>query len=262
MKTINKIAVIALILSILIPTACSVKKRVYLSGYHVEWFKNKKQSNIASVNKKLNNDAEQLRPAQENYSNTKKLTSAPVEEDNVLIASVAATDAVFLNKSKIKKSLLDEECDVIIKKNGEEIKAKVLEVGYTDIRYKDCTNPNSPTFTISKSEVFMIKYPKGASTVISQPEGKSNGNTNTNTSINIINNTTPPASKTSNKSMLVAVLLWFFLGFLGIHRLYLGHTGMGLLYLFTGALCGIGWLVDGVLFLLGELKPKDGEYKD
>jgi TM2 domain-containing membrane protein YozV len=35
-----------------------------------------------------------------------------------------------------------------------------------------------------------------------------------------------------------------FLGMAGIHRFYLGHIGMGLLYFFTFGLCGIGTIVD------------------
>jgi len=50
------------------------------------------------------------------------------------------------------------------------------------------------------------------------------------------------------KKTLVAYLLWFFLGLLGVHRFYLGHIGMGILYLFTGSLFGIGWIID--LFLI------------
>jgi TM2 domain-containing membrane protein YozV len=44
-----------------------------------------------------------------------------------------------------------------------------------------------------------------------------------------------------------AYLLWFFLGLYGAHRFYLGQNGLGLLYLFTLGLCGIGWLIDGFL---------------
>ncbi|GAB2526307.1 TM2 domain-containing protein [Rufibacter soli] len=49
------------------------------------------------------------------------------------------------------------------------------------------------------------------------------------------------------KSKLAAYLLWFFLGWLSLHRFYLGKVGSGLLYLFTGQLLGIGWLVDAFL---------------
>lgn len=55
------------------------------------------------------------------------------------------------------------------------------------------------------------------------------------------------------KSTLTAYLLWFFLGFLGIHKFYLGKTGMGILYIFTGGLFGIGLLVD-LFTLAGQVK--------
>ena len=42
----------------------------------------------------------------------------------------------------------------------------------------------------------------------------------------------------------VAWLLLAFLGLFGIHRMYLGKIGTGILWLFTGGLCGIGFLYD------------------
>lgn len=59
------------------------------------------------------------------------------------------------------------------------------------------------------------------------------------------------------KSQIVALLLCIFLGPLGIHRFYLGYTGMGLLYLFTVGLFGIGWLIDIILLIIPNgLTPK------
>lgn len=52
------------------------------------------------------------------------------------------------------------------------------------------------------------------------------------------------------KSKGVAYLLWFFLGLIGIHKFYLGKIGMGILYLLTGGIFGIGWFID--LFTLGN----------
>ena len=52
------------------------------------------------------------------------------------------------------------------------------------------------------------------------------------------------------KSKGVAYLLWLFLGLIGVHKFYIGKVGMGVLYLFTGGLFGIGWFID--LFTLGN----------
>ncbi len=46
------------------------------------------------------------------------------------------------------------------------------------------------------------------------------------------------------KDLTLAYVLWFFFGLLGIHHFYLGKVGRGLLWLLTGGLFAIGWLVD------------------
>lgn len=51
------------------------------------------------------------------------------------------------------------------------------------------------------------------------------------------------------KDKWVAFLLCLILGFLGAHKFYEGKIGMGILYLFTGALFGIGWIIDLIVLL-------------
>lgn len=46
-----------------------------------------------------------------------------------------------------------------------------------------------------------------------------------------------------------------FFGFLGVHRFYLGHIGLGVLYLLTGGLLGIGAIVD--LFIAWRITRKE-----
>jgi hypothetical protein len=46
-------------------------------------------------------------------------------------------------------------------KNGDEIKAIVQEVGIDDVKYKKYENPSGPTYTLLKSDIFMIKYENG-----------------------------------------------------------------------------------------------------
>ncbi len=51
--------------------------------------------------------------------------------------------------------------DIIIKRNADEIEAIVKEIGINTVTYKRYSNPNGPDYTISKSEIFMIKYANG-----------------------------------------------------------------------------------------------------
>lgn len=62
----------------------------------------------------------------------------------------------------------------------------------------------------------------------------------------------------SSKNRLVAFLLAFFLGTLGIHRFYVGKVGTGILYLLTLGLMGFGVLVDWIMILAGKFKDKEG----
>ncbi len=55
--------------------------------------------------------------------------------------------------------------DVITLKSGEDINVKVLEVGSNDVKYKKSDNPDGPSYTLLKSEVFMIKYQNGSKDV-------------------------------------------------------------------------------------------------
>lgn len=51
--------------------------------------------------------------------------------------------------------------DIIIKRNGDEISSKVLEVTVETIKYQRLDNPEGPIISILKNEVFMIKYANG-----------------------------------------------------------------------------------------------------
>ncbi len=62
----------------------------------------------------------------------------------------------------------------------------------------------------------------------------------------------------STKSRLVAALLCFFLGSLGVHRFYVGKTGTGILMLLTLGGLGIWTLIDFIMILVGSFKDKGG----
>jgi hypothetical protein len=56
--------------------------------------------------------------------------------------------------------------DLITKKTGEDIKAKISEITSTEIKYKKFDNLNGPTYSLDKSEVLLIKYENGTNVVM------------------------------------------------------------------------------------------------
>jgi len=55
---------------------------------------------------------------------------------------------------------------------------------------------------------------------------------------------TPTNAPLPPKDTAITYILWFFLGLFGIHHFYMGKIGRGILWLLTGGLFFIGWLVD------------------
>jgi len=63
----------------------------------------------------------------------------------------------------------------------------------------------------------------------------------------------------SERSRLAALLLCFFLGYLGIHRFYVGKWVTGIIWLLTGGLVGLGLLYDFIVIAIGIFRDADGQ---
>lgn len=64
----------------------------------------------------------------------------------------------------------------------------------------------------------------------------------------------------SEKNGIVAFVLCFFLGCLGIHSFYCGKIGYGVAQLITCGGCGIWALIDLILIACGTYKDSEGKY--
>ena len=267
-----KLSYLSFLMLSLFLNSCTIEKRVHRPGYFIEWhvFNKNTTETHKPKEKKQHLKQDQQDAAINEIKEDVVVNETPIgTETSTSKQKSNVTSPIALNpqieKSKSQKRFLVsvEECDIIYFKNGKEVMGKVLEIGETQLKYKACENLDGPVIVLNKSEIYLIRYPNGSTTSIVSEDKKPDSNINNNNSNNInIQNKINVSRTSDDRSILVAVLLWFFLGLLGIHRFYLGHNGMGILYLFTGALCGLGWFIDGLLFLTGGLQPKNGKYID
>jgi len=73
------------------------------------------------------------------------------------------------NMQSKKDNITTTSQEAIIKKDGSEIKAKVIEITDQQIKYKDFDFQSGPTRNINISEVFMIIYENGQKEVFNKP---------------------------------------------------------------------------------------------
>ncbi len=55
----------------------------------------------------------------------------------------------------------------------------------------------------------------------------------------------------SKEQRIIEFLLCLFFGYLGVHKFYAKNINMGIIYLVTGGLLGVGWFVDTITMLIG-----------
>ena len=68
----------------------------------------------------------------------------------------------------------------------------------------------------------------------------------------------PLANAKSDKSNVTALLLCFFLGFMGAHRFYVGKIGTGVLQLVTLGGLGFWALIDMIIIVVQKFTDKEG----
>lgn len=71
-------------------------------------------------------------------------------------------------------------------------------------------------------------------------------------------NQTPPEVIEQRNKWLTTLILCCFLGTLGIHRFYTGHTAIGIVQLLTAGGCGIWTIIDLIMIATGDFKDANG----
>ena len=192
--------------------ACTMEKRVHMSGYHTEWYKSNH-----------NADRQEL---------AKNGTAAKSKKNQIAIVSQAVTATNALDNSTTVNDILTASVDNSV--------AALPSRKTVSFRKKENVSAAKTDPTTEKKNVIANK--------VSKQQKKADTD----------NSTAAP----EGKSQLVALLICIFIGVLGIHRFYLGYTGIGVLMLLTLGLCGILALIDLIRIITGDLKPKGGDYSE
>ena len=207
MKSIKQLSFIGLAI-MLVLTSCTMEKRVYMSGYHIDWKNGKHNSNkqeLVSNDNEKQTEQNQIGTVEQTENETNTIDNSPTVNDN---HTASVDNSVIIIPSRKTVSFSKKENTVTAK-----------------------TNPTFETKTVITNKVTKTK----------KKTEKNNS----------------AAAGGGGKSQIVALILCIFLGWLGIHRFYLGYTGLGILYLITGGLFGIGWLIDLILLIIPNgLTPK------
>jgi sRNA-binding protein len=109
--------------------------------------------------------------------------------------------------------------DIITKVNGEEINAKVLEINANEVKYRKLGNETGPIYTLSKSEIFMIKYGNGDKDVFVKTVTKTNSS-----NANVVQN---PNIDLNYRKKGPAAAFWLSFLYPGIGQFYNGQVGKG-----------------------------------
>ncbi len=148
------------LLLIFLALSCTVQKRQHQSGYYVSWSHKKTESKknvAASAERKALKKSPAVLDAEVHHEPVESASAS----NEIIPAELVTPRSVI--------SFTDAECDLIVMRNGEEIRAKVQEISSALIKYKRCDLPDGPLYTVNKSEVFMVKYPNGSKEVMPEP---------------------------------------------------------------------------------------------
>lgn len=131
--------------------------------------------------------------------------------------------------------------DIITQKSGEDVKAKIIEVTQTEVKYKKFDNLTGPTFTMAKADILMVRYENGTKDIFNvEPKASSNTSNSSNSS---------NATSTQNTDDLHAK------GQIDATRYYTGYKGAGTGTLIASLLSPLVGLVPAIA--CSSTQPKD-----
>ena len=132
--------------SILLLNSCMINKDLQSSNETVKLKASRniwsKPTNVEDVN--ANELTYEFQGSRSNVSISNEPEQSQSTEDNIDFVENTLIESDINNEPTINEDV--SECDFIICKNGDEIEAKVLEIGENEIKYKKC------------NMIFLVRY--------------------------------------------------------------------------------------------------------
>lgn len=137
-----------LFLSVLILTSCSIEKRLYRPGFHVEshlFGKNVSKTSSGNISKEIT-----------------------VSNDNDLVLEVAPMEPDLKTSSLLEVMLDTTRCDTIIFYEGTRLVAKVESISRAEVKYRKCNNLDGPVYIEVTDYISSIRYSNGTREVFKE----------------------------------------------------------------------------------------------
>lgn len=161
--------------------SCTVEKRLYRSGYHVEWKTSSQKQQPTGELKAERKGAKSFeldhQPALAENSPT-----ASIEIDNSdLFADGGVVEEVMVNivreqkerihfDNKSDKAQFTQACETLWLTDGRQLQVKLLEINPTELKYKRCDYQEGPSVTVDRSEVNRVVYADGSVELIADTD--------------------------------------------------------------------------------------------
>ncbi len=135
------------ILLLFLLASCSIQKRSYMRGFHIEW-KNTGVKTKVGIKEALI----VAKPALK--EKTPNLTASTKKQE---------PGFVYTGLPTLIDTVVKKPCDsLFMRKGGDVLTGKVTEINPNEIKYRRCDNPDGPLIVLTKNDIHFIKYANGS----------------------------------------------------------------------------------------------------
>lgn len=161
----NRVKVfLVFVIVLLTVVSCSIDKRLYSKGYHIEWNKNliSKKSIVSNSNYNetlpIKTESEESETIGLNSNET--IISKAIQTNLDTVAEINTSEIIDNLDSNVLKPITNE-CDSIVLRSGNVILGKVIEISDITIKFTKCNSTKDVVRELNQNEVLYINYSDG-----------------------------------------------------------------------------------------------------